>query len=329
MATIRIYELARDLNMTNKDLIDKIRDLDITVKSHMSSLDENAVTTIKAGLFGNKTDEIVETRVKPTVIRRRRTPVQTTPATGPEIQPEVEIPIELPPEAEKPLEITPEDIEIPTPPPSVDKVEMDSPDLSISAKDVQHIDVSAKTSETQAPSAKLEPQDQPAILKPPEKQQTATADEVKKRIRKAKKQEPAATIIKLPVTPKKPPPQKEKPQDVKITAKVKKISAKEPPSPVPETPPQEPVLKEVKKKQRKKKEPKNRKKIKSFSKRKFPFAEKKLLKGTLYMPEGLTFEKPKKLRRAKCQQSVKKLRLQLQRPLNAELKSMKPLCFQT
>jgi translation initiation factor IF-2 len=298
MAKIRIYELARDLNMTNKDLIDKIRDLDIAVKSHMSSLDENAVATIKAGLFGKKTDEIVETRVKPTVIRRRRAPVQLTPATEPEIQPEMEIPIELPPEAEKPFEITPKEIEIPTTPSSVDKLEMDSPDLTVSAKDAQDTDVSTKTSEFQAPSAKLEPQERPVILKPPEKQQTATADKVKKRIRKAKKQEPAATIIKLPVTPKKPPTQKEKPQDLKTTAKVKKISAKEPPSPVPEMPSQEPVLKEIKKKQRKKRT-EELEKDKKFFKKKISFRRKEVVEGEALYARGPHVRKAKKAAKGK------------------------------
>ena len=36
MAKIRIYELARDLNVTNKELLEKIRNMDIDVKSHMS-----------------------------------------------------------------------------------------------------------------------------------------------------------------------------------------------------------------------------------------------------------------------------------------------------
>jgi translation initiation factor IF-2-like protein len=40
MAKIRVYEFARDLNMTNRELLDRIRDLDIDVSSHMSSLDE-------------------------------------------------------------------------------------------------------------------------------------------------------------------------------------------------------------------------------------------------------------------------------------------------
>jgi translation initiation factor IF-2 len=39
MAKLRVHELARDLNMTNKVLLAKLNDMDISVKSHMSSLD--------------------------------------------------------------------------------------------------------------------------------------------------------------------------------------------------------------------------------------------------------------------------------------------------
>ena len=86
MAKIRVYELARDLNMTNKSLIEKIKDMDIDVeiKSHMSALEDEAVAQIKAGLFGQKSETVVETRVKPTVIRRRKKTVTV------EVQPEIE-----------------------------------------------------------------------------------------------------------------------------------------------------------------------------------------------------------------------------------------------
>jgi hypothetical protein len=49
-----VYELARDLNMTNKILISKLSDMDISVKSHMSSLEDVVVAKIKGMLFGKK-----------------------------------------------------------------------------------------------------------------------------------------------------------------------------------------------------------------------------------------------------------------------------------
>jgi translation initiation factor IF-2 len=72
MAKIRVYELARELNMTNKVLIEKMGDMGIAVKSHMSSLEDETVAQIKGSLFGRPAEKVEETRIKPTVIRRRR-----------------------------------------------------------------------------------------------------------------------------------------------------------------------------------------------------------------------------------------------------------------
>jgi translation initiation factor IF-2 len=81
MAKIRVYEFARELNMTNRELLDKIRDLDVEVNSHMSSLDEDVVAKVKSALFGAKDDQLEEKRVRPTVIRRRRVATPQEPET--------------------------------------------------------------------------------------------------------------------------------------------------------------------------------------------------------------------------------------------------------
>jgi len=88
MAKLRVHELARDLNMTNKVLLAKLNDMDISVKSHMSSLDDGLIAEIKASLFGTKEKTVEETRVKPTVIRRRRKEVKVEAPTASEAQPE-------------------------------------------------------------------------------------------------------------------------------------------------------------------------------------------------------------------------------------------------
>lgn len=75
MAKIRVYELAKELGMSHKALLDKIMQLDIDVKSHMSSLEDDAVKLIKEQIAGKKADE---DRSKPTVIRRRRTNSEAT-----------------------------------------------------------------------------------------------------------------------------------------------------------------------------------------------------------------------------------------------------------
>ncbi|MEA3429438.1 MAG: translation initiation factor IF-2 [Thermodesulfobacteriota bacterium] len=76
MAKIRVYEFAKTLNMQNKILLEKLGDMGISVKSHMSSLDEETMARVKAELFGAKTQDVEVTRVKPTVIRRRKKPVK-------------------------------------------------------------------------------------------------------------------------------------------------------------------------------------------------------------------------------------------------------------
>jgi translation initiation factor IF-2 len=72
MAKIRVYELAKDLSMTNKALLKKIKEAKITVGSHMSSLDDDVVKSIKNYIFGQKEDVVEEKRVKSTIIRRRK-----------------------------------------------------------------------------------------------------------------------------------------------------------------------------------------------------------------------------------------------------------------
>jgi len=73
MAKTRVYELARDLNMTNKVLLDKIKEMDVDVKSHMSSLDDDMVSLIKSNVLGVKDKNVVEEkRIRPAVIRRRK-----------------------------------------------------------------------------------------------------------------------------------------------------------------------------------------------------------------------------------------------------------------
>ena len=87
MAKKRIYELARDLNMTNKLLLDKLSALDISVKSHMSSLDDDTVAKVKVAIFGKKEETIEETRIKPTIIRRRKKTVKIEVAPEPSSEP--------------------------------------------------------------------------------------------------------------------------------------------------------------------------------------------------------------------------------------------------
>lgn len=72
MAKIRVYELAKEFNMTNKAFMDKLENMEVDVRSHMSSLEDEEVSFIKKELFG-RSSAVSEVKVKPSVIRRRKT----------------------------------------------------------------------------------------------------------------------------------------------------------------------------------------------------------------------------------------------------------------
>lgn len=72
MAKLRVYELAKNLNMTNKALMAKIDKMGIVISSHMSTLEEDTIEQIKSNLFGRKEPDLDEKRVRSTVIRRRK-----------------------------------------------------------------------------------------------------------------------------------------------------------------------------------------------------------------------------------------------------------------
>ena len=90
----RVYELARELNMTNKSLLDKISSLDLGLNSHMSTLDDDIEARIRHFIQGGTEPSLVEKRVQPTVIRRRRKVAKApqeeleTPAAEETVEPE-------------------------------------------------------------------------------------------------------------------------------------------------------------------------------------------------------------------------------------------------
>lgn len=56
MQKTRVYKIAQELNMTSKELIEKLEELDIKVTNHMSSLSmEEAEVIIE--LLGDKREE--------------------------------------------------------------------------------------------------------------------------------------------------------------------------------------------------------------------------------------------------------------------------------
>ncbi len=75
MAKIRIYELARALNMTNQALLERLAEMGLEVKSHMSSLEEDTVEKVKKELFSGNSGRsavVEQKRVGSNVIRKRK-----------------------------------------------------------------------------------------------------------------------------------------------------------------------------------------------------------------------------------------------------------------
>ena len=298
MAKIRIYELARDLNMTNKMLLEKIRNMDIDVKSHMSSLDDETSTRIKEKILGSPAKEIEETRIKPTLIRRRKKrvrqkPVKIETSAEPELRPEkIEVKDqtsekiledkELPPEKKEVPEIVAEEtagIEKE----SVKKVK--APDEIIAKSGV----------------VKEEPETEKPVVKKLEKPAALKKLKPKKVTRKRKKDTPAK-IIKLPVTP---PPKKKEPEIEKDL--VSKFEAKPTTKPKSKAIPKDEPTKE-KKKEKKKwvKKPDEGVTDRKFFKKKISFRKKEVVEGADLYGKGRRARKGRKAAKGKASISKQK-----------------------
>jgi translation initiation factor IF-2 len=125
MSKKRVYELAKEMGLDNKDLISRLEKIGVIVKSHSSTLEEADLERIQKELLAPEPKEVVEQRIKSTVIRRRA--IRTTaeeetsalteePAAEGEEEPSVPVP--GPPEA-----TTPAAAAAAAPPPPAEPVE--------------------------------------------------------------------------------------------------------------------------------------------------------------------------------------------------------------
>ncbi|MDL1967755.1 MAG: translation initiation factor IF-2 N-terminal domain-containing protein, partial [Deltaproteobacteria bacterium] len=298
MGKIRVYELARELNIKNKELLEKLSKMAIKVSSHMSSLDDEAVDRVKSNLLGNKTDVVEVTRIKPTVIRRRKKIVPV------EAVPEKEVPLEkvCPPEKittdEQPSEKTIEE-----------KAPIAEPELKKAEKPetVKMKDAEKGIAEKKAVLAKDEKKSkQPPVVK---KSEAVTSPKGKKpkKVKKKLKKETPAKIIKMPTPHEEKLPETEQPQMKKLETKVEK-----PPEIEKEGPISGKVQKDLSPKEKKKgkkdkitEEPVTDKK---FFKKKISFRKKEVIEGAdLY---------PKQHRGRKTRKAVAKTKaaIQAQKP---------------
>ena len=267
MAKTRVYELARNLNLTNKILLSKLSDLDISVKSHMSSLDDEAVARIQKMISGKKEETVEETRIKPTVIRRRRKKVQVEATPEPPAEPQGVA------AAEEPAQEVPEE----TAPEKEAAAGQEAPEsVDVKAAEEKPADATEPTTEAARPVDLKE-------KKP------------KKTVKKVKKIE-AAKIIQLPVKPVEKPAKKKTAKDDK--AKVQRLPSRAKDKAGPAAPPEDPAAKEGKKKKWKKK-PDEDDRAKKFVKKKISFRKKSVVEGQDLYDVGYKGRKPRKGAKAK------------------------------
>ncbi len=94
---MRVYEIAKEVGIPNKDLLTKIRALGLEVNNHMSSLGEDDVVRIKRALErersggggGDKPADVAAARPATTVLRRRSTKGDEPAADAPHAEPPV------------------------------------------------------------------------------------------------------------------------------------------------------------------------------------------------------------------------------------------------
>jgi translation initiation factor IF-2 len=278
MGKIRIYELARELNMTNTELVDRLHEIEYPVKSHMSAIDESELPDIKAKLSGKKkTAKLEEKRIKPTVIRRRRVKAVKKPEITEEPPQPEEVVEEAPPVAEK--ETTDKELktEKPTGEPVIEKEQPEEVAAEAPKETVVPDEAVAEPPETETPVAK-----KPEPVKP---------------VKKKKKDTPAKII-------KPAPPKEIAPAEVKKASAKPKPSALKPIAAKTEPSAQEPSLKDKKKKGRKKTEAVEP--DRKFFKKKTAFRKKEVVEGKdLYSGSSKRLRKGKKGAKSKMDRGLK------------------------
>lgn len=262
---MRVYELARDLNMTNKLLLSKLDEMDIEVKSHMSSLDDETIGKVKFELFGKKEQTIVETRIKPTVIRRRK-----------KAQIDVVLPAEPSVEELQAAENPPEAAEIQEEDAAVEEKEaaVETPE-EIKEESVEEAPAAEEATAVKAKKSDVKPAAKP-----------------KKAVKKGKKKEPAAKIIKLPVTPAIAPSKKKRARPPGVKGKVEKLPVD-----------QKAVAKEIPAKEARKKKKKRKDEEtevdRKFLKKKISFRKKAVIEGEDLYDDTRRARKPRRIAKAK------------------------------
>jgi len=183
MAKVRVYELARELDIESKKLVERLNAGGMNVKNYMSTLDEQDVVRAKEIMSGAVSQVVEEKRIKPTVIRRRKKVVRAQKPVEEKVEEEKK---ETIPEAEvepEPVVEQPESPPVPEPEPEPGVPE--SPTVEDKAKEEAAAEI---------PEEKIEAEEEKAEAVSEEPKEAKA--KVKKT--KRKKGEQPAKIIKRP-----------------------------------------------------------------------------------------------------------------------------------
>ena len=294
MATIRVYELARDLNLTNKILLERLSKMEIDVKSHMSSLDDNTIAKVKSELFGAKEETIEETRIKPTVIRRRKRQVA----------------VEVPPEAEPEVE----EVQAAANPPEAElQPEEPVEEEEKAAEDQKAVEEPVVETPTDAP-------EQPVVEEPAVAETEAQPKvKPKKAVKKGKKKEASAKIIKLAETPPPLPSGKEKVRTEKRKAKVEKLPVGKA-APADDVRSKDGVPEKVAKKRKKKRGVDEADVDKKFLKKKISFRKKAVIEGSELYDNRHRARKPRKMAKGKKAAAGQKTQITVAKKIKRRIK---------
>ncbi|MGB0678247.1 MAG: translation initiation factor IF-2 [Polyangiales bacterium] len=101
MTKVRVYEMARELGLPQRELVQRIASMGIQVRNHMSVLEPIDVDRVRRAFDQGRAANLVEERIRPTVVLRRRrseakppraTPEPTVPAPSPVAPPQATLP---------------------------------------------------------------------------------------------------------------------------------------------------------------------------------------------------------------------------------------------
>ena len=181
MSRVRIYELAKDLNMDSNEIVEKLQDAGFPVNNNLSSLDNDDLARARDCLSGVTNEILEEKRIKPTVIRRRKKVI-------------VKVEEKIKDEVEK-VEGEPQPIIKPV-------VEEEPPLTEEKTEEISKIEDKKESKKEAAPEQKLEPKPEDAKEKPKRKKKEKPKFTPARIIKKApvqldepKVEEPKETII--------------------------------------------------------------------------------------------------------------------------------------